>query len=136
MTFHPVALSSGICNIKTEKFFNLDIFLFLSINNMSEKIVKDFDNESIITSTVIHRNGRKSLYMAGLIAAGGGFVIGFDTGAISGTMSLVPFMDRFLNQDAEYREALLVAIMLLTATIGGLSSGNICGKNKKAWSYL
>lgn len=93
---------------------------------MSEKIVKDFDNESITASTV-HRGGRKSLYMAGIIAAGGGFVIGFDTGAISGTMSLVPFMDRFLDQDANYRESLLVAIMLLTATIGGLSSGNICG---------
>ncbi|KAI7866568.1 general substrate transporter [Mucor mucedo] len=103
---------------------------------MSEKIVKDFDNESIITSTVIHRNGRKSLYMAGLIAAGGGFVIGFDTGAISGTMSLVPFMDRFLNQDAEYREALLVAIMLLTATIGGLSSGNICDAIGRKYTIL
>lgn len=95
---------------------------------MSEKISKDFDNESIVTNVTVHRGGRKSLYMAGVIAAGGGFVVGFDTGAISGTMSLDPFISRFLNQDSDYRQALLVAIMLLTATIGGLSSGIICGK--------
>lgn len=98
---------------------------------MSEKYVKDaveYDNESVSTNKAIKRGGRKSLYMAGIIAAGGGFVVGFDTGAISGIMVLQPFMDRFLNVDAAYREALLVAMMLLTATIGGLASGHVCGK--------
>jgi hypothetical protein len=90
--------------------------------------INDLDNESIATHPTIHRKGRKSLYMAGIIAAGGGFVVGFDTGAISGTMVLEPFVDRFLQVDGTYREALLVAMMLLTATIGGLLSGNICGK--------
>lgn len=98
---------------------------------MSEKNIKDvpnFDNESILTKQTIHRGGRKSLYMAGIVAAGGGFVVGFDSGAISGTMVLEPFIDRFLNEDATYRQALLVAMMLLTATIGGLLSGNVCGR--------
>lgn len=97
---------------------------------MSTKIsneTKDLDQESLPTLHEIHRGGRKSLYMAGIIAAGGGFVVGFDTGAISGTMVLESFVNRFLNVDTEYRNALLVAMMLLTATIGGLISGNVCG---------
>jgi sugar porter (SP) family MFS transporter len=98
---------------------------------MSEKYIKDivdYDNESVAQRQIIKRGGRRSLYMAGIIAAGGGFVVGFDTGAISGIMVLQPFIDRFLNVDATYRSALLVAMMLLTATIGGLLSGHICGK--------
>lgn len=94
---------------------------------MSDKIA-DYDTKSVESVTVIRRGGRRSLYMSGIIAAGGGFVVGFDSGAISGIMVLQPFIDRFLNVQATYREALLVAIMLLTATIGGLASGNICGK--------
>lgn len=98
---------------------------------MSNKVLKDvvdYDNETIPSKHAIRRGGRTSLYMAGVIAAGGGFVIGFDSGAISGIMVLEPFIDRFLNVDSTYREALLVAMMLLTATIGGLLSGNFCGK--------
>ncbi|KAI9470799.1 MAG: general substrate transporter [Benjaminiella poitrasii] len=90
------------------------------------KDISDFDNESISTRLPIYRKGRKSLYMAGIVAAGGGFVVGFDTGAISGTMILQSFIDRFLNVNSTYREALLVSMMLLTATIGGLISGNVC----------
>lgn len=98
---------------------------------MSDKIIKDvadYDNETIPSRHAINRGGRLSIYMAGIIAAGGGFIIGFDGGAISGTMVLQPFIDRFLNVDSTYREALLIAMMLLTATIGGLGSGNLCGK--------
>lgn len=98
---------------------------------MSEKtqkdVITDIDAESIATRKTICRGGRKSLYMAGVISAGGGFVVGFDTGAISGIMVLEPFIQRFLNENDAYRESLLVAMMLLTATIGGLISGNVCG---------
>jgi sugar porter (SP) family MFS transporter len=98
---------------------------------MSEKTQKGadvvYDTESIATRRTFRRGGRKSLYMAGIISAGGGFVVGFDTGAISGIMVLQPFIDRFLNESDVYRESLLVAMMLLTATIGGLMSGNVCG---------
>lgn len=95
----------------------------------SKTELKKIDQESIPTIHEIHRGGRKSIYMAGVIAAGGGFVVGFDTGAISGIMVLDGFVNRFLNVDYEYRQALLVAMMLLTATIGGLISGNVCGKH-------
>lgn len=97
--------------------------------------VYDYDNESVATRQTIHRGGRKSIYMAGIIAAGGGFVVGFDTGAVSGTMVLQPFVDKFLNVDATYRSALLVAMMLLTATIGGLISGNVCGKLEPSFFF-
>ena len=98
---------------------------------MIQKHIKEeshYDAESIATKRTVHRNSRKSLYMSGIIAAGGGFVVGFDTGAVSGTMILEPFVNRFLQVDATYRSALLVAMMLLTATIGGLWSGSICGE--------
>ncbi|KAK9717710.1 hypothetical protein K7432_006015 [Basidiobolus ranarum] len=72
------------------------------------------------------RESRVSLYMAATVAAAGGFVVGFDTGAISGIMALDSFVNRFLYVDAAYREGLLTALMLLTATVGGLMSGNIC----------
>ncbi|EIE77332.1 hypothetical protein G6F46_002251 [Rhizopus delemar] len=106
---------------------------------MSTKIsneTKDLDQESLPTLHEIHRGGRKSLYMAGIIAAGGGFVVGFDTGAISGTMVLESFVNRFLNVDTEYRNALLVAMMLLTATIGGLISGNVCDYIGRKYTIL
>ncbi|KAI8370765.1 general substrate transporter [Choanephora cucurbitarum] len=96
---------------------------------MVQKHIKEepnYDAESIATKRTVHRNSRRSLYMSGIIAAGGGFVVGFDTGAVSGTMILEPFVNRFLQVDATYRSALLVAMMLLTATIGGLWSGSIC----------
>ncbi|ORE03439.1 general substrate transporter [Rhizopus microsporus var. microsporus] len=98
--------------------------------------VKDIDQESIPTIHEVHRGGRKSLYLAGIIAAGGGFVVGFDTGAISGIMVLEPFQDRFLNVDSTYRQALLVAMMLLTATIGGLASGNVCDTIGRKYTIL
>ncbi|KAG2234162.1 general substrate transporter [Thamnidium elegans] len=102
---------------------------------MSDKIL-DYDTKSIESVTVIRRGGRRSLYMSGIIAAGGGFVVGFDSGAISGIMVLQPFIDRFLNVQATYREALLVAIMLLTATIGGLASGNVCDSIGRKYTIL
>lgn len=106
---------------------------------MSEKNIKDMrdiDHESTTQSVAtIHRGGRRSLYMSGVIAAGGGFVVGFDSGAISGIMVLDPFINRFLNVQSAYREALLVAIMLLTATIGGLASGNVCGKEIGVYNH-
>ena len=98
------------------------------MTNKDSKDLSEYDNESVMTRKSIHRGGRRSLYMAGVVAAGGGFVVGFDSGAISGTMVLQPFIDRFLSEDGTYRQALLVAMMLLTATIGGLISGNVCGK--------
>ncbi|KAI8991594.1 general substrate transporter [Mycotypha africana] len=41
-------------------------------------------------------------------------------------MILQPFIDRFLSVDGTYRESLITAMMLLTATIAGVSSGYIC----------
>ncbi|KAI9256886.1 general substrate transporter [Sporodiniella umbellata] len=96
----------------------------------------EIDKESLPTLHEIRRGGRKSLYMAGVIAAGGGFVVGFDTGAISGTMVLDSFVSRFLNVDYAYRDALLIAMMLLTATIGGLISGSVCDHIGRKYTIL
>lgn len=95
---------------------------------MNSEKGKELDKESLPTVHEVRRGGRKSLYWASIIAAGGGFVVGFDTGAISGTMVLDSFVKKFMDVDYAYRDALLIAMMLLTATIGGLISGDICGK--------
>lgn len=82
----------------------------------------------------------KGVYFFGVLAALGGASVGYDTGVISGIMGAMPlFNDRFLGDATEspYRSGLLVAMMLLTATLGGLLSGNLCGKGddkKGAWN--
>ncbi|ORX90096.1 general substrate transporter [Basidiobolus meristosporus CBS 931.73] len=95
---------------------------------MASKFESGLDDKDTIVQEKVPgtRESRVSLYMAATVAAAGGFVVGFDTGAISGIMALDSFSSRFLNENAAYREGLLTALMLLTATIGGLMSGNIC----------
>ncbi|CAO3678574.1 unnamed protein product [Rhizopus stolonifer] len=103
---------------------------------MNSEKNKELDKESLPTVHEVRRGGRKSLYWASIIAAGGGFVVGFDTGAISGTMVLDSFVKKFMDVDYAYRDALLVAMMLLTATIGGLISGNICDYIGRKYTIL
>ncbi|KAI9010466.1 general substrate transporter [Phycomyces nitens] len=84
------------------------------------------DSESLSVQIAKPNGSRKSIYLAATMAAAGGFVVGYDSGSTSGVMAMDIFVDRFLNIDTSYREGLLVAIMLLTATLGGLLSGYIC----------
>ncbi|KAL0082268.1 general substrate transporter [Phycomyces blakesleeanus] len=91
---------------------------------------KNDDQESLRVASITQisrgKGSRKSIYLAAIMAAAGGFVVGYDSGSISGVMAMDVFANKFLNQDTSYREGLLVAIMLLTATLGGLMSGYIC----------
>jgi hypothetical protein len=73
----------------------------------------------------------KGVYFFGALAALGGASGGFDMGIIGGIMgSMELFNERFLGTESErpYRSGLFVSMMLLAATIGGLSSGTLCGK--------
>ncbi|SAL99831.1 hypothetical protein [Absidia glauca] len=76
----------------------------------------------------------KGVYFFGALAALGGASGGFDMGIIGGIMgSMELFNERFLGDESErpYRSGLFVSLMLLGATIGGLSSGTLCA----SWAF-
>ncbi|KAI7868616.1 general substrate transporter [Spinellus fusiger] len=93
-------------------------------------------NYNSISPIVIVRKSRKSLYLAALVAAAGGFVVGFDSGSISGVLAMELFAQRFLNVDSTYRQGLLVAMMLFTATLGGLMSGYTCDWYSRKYTIM
>ncbi|ORZ05827.1 general substrate transporter [Absidia repens] len=80
----------------------------------------------------------KGIYLYGVLAALGGSSVGYDTGAISGIMTMDLFAERFLGDESQspYRSGLLVALMLLTATLGGLLSGNLCDIISRKYTIL
>ncbi|KAI9020996.1 general substrate transporter [Phycomyces nitens] len=76
---------------------------------------------------------RKSVYLSALVAAVGGFVSGFDTGAISGIMAMTTFNSYFFTPaNMAYFQGLLLALFLTTAALGSLLSGFFCGINVNA----
>ncbi|KAI8096227.1 general substrate transporter [Halteromyces radiatus] len=80
----------------------------------------------------------KGVYTFGILAALGGCSVGYDTGAVSSIMTMGPFIDRFMGDASQqpYRSGLLVALMLLTATLGGLLSGNLCDAISRKYTIL
>ncbi|KAI9290344.1 general substrate transporter [Umbelopsis sp. AD052] len=92
-------------------------------------------SESLKSSDIIlnaskNKGWRKSVYIAATLAAVGGFVCGYDTGAVAGILYMPTFRDSFpeLASDDQfvYLEGLLVAFMLMTAALGAFASGPIC----------
>ncbi|KAG0175940.1 hypothetical protein DFQ29_006760 [Apophysomyces sp. BC1021] len=75
------------------------------------------DTESVVLQQP--RAGvRKAVYLSALVAALGGFVCGYDTGAVSGILPMEPFASRFFTKDnVNYLQGLLLALFLMTATI-------------------
>ncbi|KAL0097141.1 general substrate transporter [Phycomyces blakesleeanus] len=70
---------------------------------------------------------RKSVYLSALVAAFGGFVCGFDTGAISGIMAIPVFKTYFFTPtNMVYFQGFILALFLMTAAIGSLLSGFCC----------
>lgn len=91
-------------------------------------------NDAVFTDTTeSFPKAHKGVYFFGALAAVGGVSVGFDMGIIGGILgSMELFNERFLGNESErpYRSGLLVSLMFLTATIGGLSSGTLCGKRR------
>lgn len=72
---------------------------------------------------------RKAVYVSSMVAAVGGFVCGYDTGAISGILAMPTFKNNFFNEDnIVYLQGLLLSLYLMTGALGSFSSGYFCGK--------
>eukprot|EP01133_Synstelium_polycarpum_P011496 gene11496-13409_t len=86
------------------------------------------------------KGGRTSIYIASTLAALGGFVCGFDTGAVTGIMVMPAFRASFPELENEdrfiYLSGLLFAFMLMTAALGAFLSGPICDKIGRKYSII
>lgn len=72
---------------------------------------------------------RKAVYLSAIVAAVGGFVCGYDTGAVSGILAMPLFKAAFFTSDnIVYLQGLLLALYLMTAALGAFFSGYFCGK--------
>lgn len=71
---------------------------------------------------------RKGVYISSIVAAVGGFISGYDTGAVSGILTMPTFQDNFFTPDnLTYLQGLLLAFFLMTAALGAFFSGFFCG---------
>lgn len=72
---------------------------------------------------------RKAVYVSSMVAAVGGFICGYDTGAVSGILAMPIFQSNFFTEEnIVYLQGLLLALYLMTAALGAFSSGYFCGK--------
>ncbi|ORX59832.1 general substrate transporter [Hesseltinella vesiculosa] len=77
-----------------------------------------------------------AVYVFGSLAAMGGFCVGYDIGIISSVMTMTSYVNEFLTPNNDYRSALLVALMLLTATLSGLHSGPLCDRISRKYTIV
>lgn len=98
----------------------------------------DFNVDQKSMSSVEPPRFRKAVYISAIVSAAGGFVSGYDTGAVSGILAMPTFTDNFFTEDnITYLQGLLLALYLMTAALGAFFSGFFCGKvNKKKSSVL
>lgn len=74
---------------------------------------------------------RKAVYLSAIVAAVGGFVCGYDTGAVTAITAMPLFQANFFTEDnIDYLQGLLFALYLMTASVGAFFSGYFCGKEK------
>ncbi|KAL0093888.1 general substrate transporter [Phycomyces blakesleeanus] len=80
---------------------------------------------------------RKAVYLSAIVAAVGGFVCGYDTGAVSGILSMEPFQAYFFTPDnLVYLQGLLLALFLMTAALGAFFSGFFCDRFSRKFSII
>ena len=71
---------------------------------------------------------RKGVYLSAIVAAIGGFLSGYDTGATSGVLTMEPFVNRFFSpENLAYLQGLMLAFFLMTAALAAFCSGPVCG---------
>ncbi|KAI9268147.1 general substrate transporter [Phascolomyces articulosus] len=107
---------------------------------MSSKIqTTPVDPEVLSTKSVdtVQVGFRKGLYLSSIVAAVGGFLCGFDTGATSGILTMIPFKERFFNEsNIDYLQGLMLAFFLMTAALGAFFSGYFCDRISRKYTIV
>ncbi|KAI9354949.1 general substrate transporter [Pilaira anomala] len=80
---------------------------------------------------------RKAVYLSSMVAAVGGFICGFDTGAISGILAMPVFTENFFTEEnIVYLQGLLLALYLTTAALGAFFSGYFTDRFSRKYSIM
>ncbi|KAM3580130.1 hypothetical protein VKS41_007367 [Umbelopsis sp. WA50703] len=88
------------------------------------------------TPVALKSNGRrKTVYISGLLAALGGFICGYDTGAVAGIFALPTFMASFPDVNA-YLKSVLLVMTLALGGLGALFSAYCCDKIGRKYSIV
>lgn len=92
----------------------------------------DLKNDQVSEYSISPPKFRKAVYLSAIVAAVGGFICGYDTGAITGILAMPLFQENFFTEDTiVYLQGLLFALYLMTASLGAFFSGYFCGKLEK-----
>ncbi|RCI06295.1 hypothetical protein CU098_002620 [Rhizopus stolonifer] len=99
-------------------------------------ISSDKNSESL-NETITPPPFRKAVYISALVAAIGGFVCGYDTGAISGILAMPTFQAHFFTKEnIVYLQGLLLALFLMTAALGSFLSGFFCDRFSRKYAIV
>ncbi|KAI8088410.1 general substrate transporter [Thamnidium elegans] len=80
---------------------------------------------------------RKAVYVSSMVAAVGGFICGYDTGAVSGILAMPIFQNNFFTEEnITYLQGLLLALYLMTAALGAFSSGYFCDRFSRKYCIM
>ncbi|KAG2198590.1 hypothetical protein INT47_001037 [Mucor saturninus] len=110
---------------------------------MSDKIQRDiieqgdFKNDQATECSINPPKFRKAVYLSAIVAAVGGFICGYDTGAVTGITAMPLFQSNFFTEDnIDYLQGLLFALYLMTAAIGAFFSGYLCDRFSRKYSII
>ncbi|KAJ8654353.1 hypothetical protein O0I10_009921 [Lichtheimia ornata] len=79
----------------------------------------------------------KGVYLSAIVAAIGGFLSGYDTGATSGVLTMEPFVNRFFSpENLAYLQGLMLAFFLMTAALAAFCSGPVCDRLSRKYSVV
>ncbi|CAO3690098.1 unnamed protein product [Umbelopsis vinacea] len=78
---------------------------------------------------------RKTVYISSTLAATGGFVTGYDVGAIASILALPTFLEAFPDLDASLQSILLM-VTLAAGAIGAFSSGYFCDHISRRYTIV
>ncbi|KAI7906281.1 general substrate transporter [Cokeromyces recurvatus] len=93
--------------------------------------------ENSITILEEPKKFRKAIYISALVAAMGGFICGYDTGAISGILAMPTFQAYFFTEEnMTYLQGLLLALYLMTAALGAFIAGFLCDRFSRKYSII
>ncbi|KAJ2963393.1 hypothetical protein NQZ79_g1536 [Umbelopsis isabellina] len=97
-------------------------------SDISEKL-------TVTTSFSKSKGRRRTVYLSSTLAATGGFVTGYDVGAIASILALPTFLESFPDMDVSLQSVLLM-VTLAAGAIGAFSSGYFCDHLSRRYTIV